>query len=235
MESIDKNDVDISRLFQWKKKVDIEFKGKTLHAYLRIIGDAETNRARVFALRKSAEMRKLLRDVDSDERMAFLPESGVVKKDELIQGLLVLYTKDAGDEAVKSLKYNLPVEPKADADLEEHEDYQKKIDDFPKWREDAIKEFIVDRVKQYEEQLLEKSYDEIYEEYIHSLIEQICELEMLTKYREMCVFYATYKDKELTKRVFTEFDTLENLPKNVKEQLIEEYNSLEISGEDLKK
>ena len=235
MESIDKNDVDISRLFQWKKKVDIEFKGKTLHAYLRIIGDAETNRARVFALRKSAEMRKLLRDTDSDERMAFLPESGVVQKDELIQGLTILYTKDAGDEAVKSLKYNLPVEPKSDADLEEHEDYQKKIDDFPKWREDAIKEFIVDRVKQYEEQLLENSYDEIYEEYIQSLIEQICELEMLTKYREMCVFYATYKDKELTKRVFIEFDTLENLPKNVKEQLIEEYNALEISGEDLKK
>ena len=235
MESIDKNDVDISRLFQWKRKVDIEFKGKTLHAYLRIIGDAETNRARVFALRKSAEMRKLLRDTNSDERIAFLPESGVVQKDELVQGLLVLYTKDAGDEAVKSLKYNLPVEPKADAKLEEHEDYQKKVDDFPKWREDAIKEFITDRVKQYEKQLLEKSYDEIYEEYIHSLIEQICELEMLTRYREMCVFYATYKDEKLIERVFTEFSILENLPKDVKEQLINEYNSLEISGEDLKK
>jgi len=235
MESIDKNDVDISRLFQWKKKVDIEFRGKTLNTYLRVIGDAETNRARVFALRKSAEMRRLLRDVDSDERVAFLPESGVVQKDELVQGLLVLYTKDAGDEAVKSLKYNLPTEPKSDADLEEHEEYQKKVDDFPKWREDAIKEFITDRVKQYEEQLLEKTYDEIYEEYILSLIEQICELEMLTRYREMCVFYATYKDEELTERVFTEFSILENLPKDVKEQLINEYNSLEISGEDLKK
>jgi lantibiotic modifying enzyme len=180
-------------------------------------------------------MRKLLRDETSDERMAFLPESGVVQIEELIQGLLVLYTKDAGDEAVKSLKYNLPTEPKADDKLEKHEDYQKKVDDFPKWREDAIKEFITDRVKQYEEQLLEKSYEDIYEEYIYSLIDQICELEMLTRYREMCVFYATYKDEDLTEKVFTEFEILENLPKDVKEQLINEYNSLEISGEDLKK
>lgn len=235
MESIDKNDVDISRLFQWKRKIDIEFKGKTLHAYIRIIGDAETNRARVFALRKSAEMRKLLRDDDSDEKLAYLPESGVVQKEELIQGLLVLYTNDAGNEAVKSLKYNLPTEPKADADLEEHEEYQKKVDDFPKWREDAIKEFITDRVEQYKETLLEKTYDEIYKEYVYSLIEQLCELEMLTRYREMCVFYATYKDEELTEKVFTEFSVLENLPKDVKEQIINEYNSLEISGEDLKK
>ncbi len=235
MESIDKNDVDISRLFQWKRKINIEFKGKTLHAYLRIIGDADTNRARVFALRKSAEMRKLLRDENSDERLAFLPESGVTQTDELIQGLLVLHTKEAGDEAVRSLKYNLPTEPKSDAKLEEHEDYQKKVDDFPKWREDAIKEFIVDRVKQYEEELLKKPYDEIYEEYIRSLIEQLCELEMLTRYREMCVFYATYKDEELTEKVFTSFEVLENLPKDVKDQLVEEYNTLEISGEDLKK
>lgn len=235
MESIDKNDVDIGKLFQWKRKIDIEFKGKTLHAYIRIIGDAETNRARVFALRKSAEMRKLLRDKDSDEKLAYLPESGVVQKEELIQGLLVLYTKDAGNEAVKSLKYNLPAEPKDDADLEELEDYQKKVDDFPKWREDAIKEFITDRVKQYEEELLEKTYDDIYKEYVFSLIEQLCELEMLTRYREMCVFYAAYKDEELTEKVFTEFSVLENLPKDVKEQLINEYNSLELSGEDLKK
>ena len=235
MESIDKNDVDIGKLFQWKREVNIDFKGKELTVYLRVIGDAETNRARVFALRKSAEMRKLLRDESSDERLAFLPENGVVKKEELIQGLLVLYTKDAGDEAVKSLKYNIPTEPKADAKLEKHEDYQKKIDDFPKWREDAIKEFITDRVKQHEVELLAKSYDEIYEEYIYSLIDQICELEMLTRYREMCVFYATYKNEDLTERVFTEFEVLENLPKDVKNQLIEEYNSLEISGEDLKK
>lgn len=235
MESIDKNDVDISRLFQWKKKVSIEFMGKTLNAYLRIIGDAETNRARVFALRKSAEMRKILRDEKSDEKLAYLPESGVVQKEELIHGLLVLYTKDAGNEAVRSLKYNLPTEPKADDKLEKHEDYQEKVDDFPKWREDAIKDFITDRVKQYEENLLNKNYDEIYEEYIHSLIDQICELEMLTKYREMCVFHATYKDEDLTEKVFNSFEVLENLPKDVKDQLIDEYNSLEISGEDLKK
>jgi hypothetical protein len=235
MESIDKNDVDISRLFQWKTKVSIEFMGKELDVYLRLIGDAETNRARVFALRKSAEMRKLLRDENSDEKLAYLPESGVVQKNELIQGLMVLYTKEAGNEAVKSLSYNIPTEPQSDDSLEKHEEHQQKIDEFPQWREDAIKEFITDRVTEYGEKLKNKSYDEIYEEYTYSLIDQLCELKMLTKYREMCVFYATYKDENLTERIFDTFDVLENLPGEVKNQLIDEYNTLEISGEDLKK
>ncbi len=63
MESIDRNDVNISILFNWGKEFILydENRKELFKVYLRIIGDSDLNKAKVYALRKSAEMRKKLK------------------------------------------------------------------------------------------------------------------------------------------------------------------------------
>jgi len=82
----ERNDIDVSALFAWgntfkivdgNSKVIIEY-------YMRLPSDGELNRARVYALRKSAALRKLLSDPTSEQREAFVADEVIVSKDNLI-------------------------------------------------------------------------------------------------------------------------------------------------------
>jgi hypothetical protein len=101
---LEKQDVDVSKLFNWSKKVEIkDDKDVTIiEAYVRIIGDAELGRCRVYGLRKSAEMRKKLMDFDSDERVAYIGDISTFTKDRLIDLILVQTMKELSAEARKN-------------------------------------------------------------------------------------------------------------------------------------
>lgn len=60
----ERNDVDIFRLFHWGKEVTIfdKYGNELTNVYMRLVGDAELNLARVFAIRRSAELRKSFED-----------------------------------------------------------------------------------------------------------------------------------------------------------------------------
>ena len=65
---IEKNDVDISKLFNWGKAFEIVGEDGVVDVvYMRVLGDADINKARVFALRESAKLRRALRNPDSDK------------------------------------------------------------------------------------------------------------------------------------------------------------------------
>jgi len=235
VKSIEKNDTDISKLFAWGKKFELEYKGKTFSVWMKLLGDAELNRARIAALRRSAETRKLLRAENSDENLAYLPSFEGTTKDEIINGMLLSMTKEYTTDAFRELKFNLPKEPHSEASLEEREQYQAEIDDFPNKREKAIREYVEKRLQGKREELDNKPKEELYNDLIASVINQICEIEMLKKFREMCVFFGSYKDKDYSTKLFENLEQLENLPSEVKDQLIEFYSNLDIDIEELKK
>jgi hypothetical protein len=235
LKSLDRNDVDISKLFAWGKQFEIEYRGKKFSVWMKLLGDAELNRARIAALRKSAETRKALRSESSDENLAYLPSFEGTTKDEIINGILLSMTKEYTTDAFRELRFDLPKEPHSEASLEEREQYQAEIDDFPKKREKAIREYVENKLQGKREELNEKTKEELYNDLISSVINQICELEMLKKFREMCVFFGSYKDKNYTTRIFESLEQFENIPSEVKEQLIENYSALDIDIEELKK
>ena len=76
MTFLEKSDINISTLFNWGKKFSLVDKNNTeiYEVYIRLVGDAEYGRSRVYALRKSSELRKKLNNLESDERIAFIPE-----------------------------------------------------------------------------------------------------------------------------------------------------------------
>lgn len=237
MNSIEKNDISIDKLFQWGDKFIVydRFGKESITAYLRLVGDAEVNRARVFALRKSSELRKKLKDLDSDERLAYIPEIEALEKEILVEVLILFKTKELTMEAIKEVVITLPKEPDSDSTLEDQEKYQEFVDEYPSKREKLIREYIDKRVEKDRVALNEKNIEELYQSYEKQLINQVCEDEMVRRYREMCVYFGSYKDENYTEPLFKSFEEFDNLPTNVKDQFIEFYLSLELGGEDLKK
>jgi hypothetical protein len=230
------NDLDISKLFHWGDSFVIQDKTHKdlLIAFIRLVGDAELNRARVFALRKSAELRRKLKDLTTDERLAFIPERDSFTKDSLLDSIVVYKIGDITRDAMKEVKIKMPKEPASDASLEDQEKYQAAIDEFPKKREEEVKKYVEKKMESEKKKLESKSEDELYKEYETVLIKQYCDNEMIMKFREICAYFGSYKDDKYKERIFSNFEEFENLPKDIKDQFIENYMSLEINTDDLK-
>jgi hypothetical protein len=231
----ERNDVDISKLFSWGNKFTIEGKGDVkVEAYIRLLGDADLNRARVFALRKSAELRRKLKTPDSEERMARIPEVDLVEKDALVENLVTYYIREATMKAYNEVDVPEPKPLDSDATLEEQEKFQEEVDSYPDRLNEAIRDFITKEIDKERKKLNKRTKEELAEEYEQTLINRHCENEMVKRMKEMCVFLGTYYDPDYKTRLFSSFEQFDNLPVEIKKQFIEHYSSLEISTDELK-
>lgn len=236
MTIVERNDVDISKLFQWRKEIEITgIKEKKIKIYLRLLGDSDMNRARVMALRKSAEFRKLLRSPDSDERLAFIPDEVELDKDVIVESVIIYTMRDITKRAVKEVFVPKPKDPGPEASTEKLEKYQEEIDNFPKVQEKVIGEFITKRVDERRKELSEKSKEELYKIYVDTLINELCEQELLNRFKELCIYFGSYSDKKYTTKFFNEIEDVYNLPTEIKDQIMEQYQLLEVEHETLKK
>jgi len=233
----EKNDVEIQPLFKWSKEfeiLDIE-NNPVASIFMRLVGDADLNRAKVFALRRGAEKRKSLRTPDSDERLAYIQDLGTIEKERLVALCSLFVSKDFAREAVRNVNVPHPKELKANATLEQQENHQLEIDAYPEKLDKALREYIEKRVSSLTQQYLSMSLEELHNLYIEFAIDELSEKEMLSSFKAMCVFLGTYKDKGLKERFFESFSDLDNLDAEMKEQLISAYESLELPPEELKK
>jgi len=235
-QSIERNDVDLSKLFSWGKSFKIldQDNQEQLEVFVRLVGDEDLNKARVYGLRKSAELRKKLKTEDSDERLAFLPDKDFLDKDVLVEQIVYFRIKELASRALNEVQFNISKEPASTASLEEQENYQKLIDNFPEKRELQIRESIEKEVSKERDKLNTFEFEYLFKEYEKNLINQICENEMLTRFREMCTYYGTYSDSRFKNRLFKSLEDFTNLTTEVKNQLISFYTSLELTGEELK-
>lgn len=237
MQYIDKNDVNISKLFEWGKSLVITDAHDTpvMTLYIRLIGDSDMNKARVYGLRKSAELRKKLRENNSEERLAYIPEFEFIEKENLIESTLSFQLKELTDKAFKNLDLQLPKEPSSDATLEELENYQKEVDSWPRKRENEVRKVVEDAVDTERKSLNLLSKDELSKRYETFIINSLCETEMYTKFQEMCVYYGTFLDDKCKQLAFNSIEEFSNLPEFIKTQIIDSYYSLDIKVEELKK
>lgn len=234
---VEKNDVDISKLFYWSKESAIaDNSGKILaKIWIRLVGDADLNRARVFALRKSAELRAKLKDPTSDEHMAFIQDVTVVEKSNLIDTIVGLSLRDITRVAYKEINVAIPKEPDSDDSLEKQEQYQKEIDEYPKKREEAIRKYLRKKIDKLTEEYNALTEEELQKKYNFLMINELCEQESFKRFKEMCVYFSIYKDKNFKTRMFKDFEEFDNITPEIKDKLINEYTSLELDTDTLKK
>lgn len=234
---IEKNDVDITKLFLWEGEVDIvdQHQNEVGKVYMRLVGDKDLNKSRVYSLRKSAELRNKLHTEGSDEHTAFIKGITLNSKESLVAGVKLLEMADLSNDARRNALVKFPVEPDSDASLEEQEKYQKKVDEFPdKFSELVAKE--LEKLLKSEDKRLDKLSDKELQDLYQALtINYVCQEEMGRAFSDMCIFKGTYKDKEYKKKLFTTFTKYENIATEVRDQLREGYTQLELGMSELKK
>ena len=237
MQEIEKNDVDISKLFTWGKKFEIidEDKKGFWDVYIRIIGDADLNKARVSALRASAILRRKLHEKDSDERLAYIPDFELLDRDVLIETVLTTLLREVTTKVMKEMNETLPVEPDEDATLEEQEKYQDVVDGWSDGRTKRIQTLIEKELEKERKILQGKSIEELSKIYEKYTINNLCEEEMYRIFSEMRAFMGSYSDENFTTKLFKSFEEFNSMPAFIKNQFISAYLSLDIKTEELKK
>lgn len=236
--SAEKNDVDITQLFKYKKKVlvrDVRTNDSATF-YLRLIGDADMAKARVFGLRKSGDLRRQLRTEGDDMRSAFVNELPEFQdKETLIGACILLGIGDIQKQAINNTDVPEPTPPKSDSGLEAMEEYQKEVDAYTvKYSKALDKE--MNKIRRSETKRLDKLEDKkLYYLYESLVIDQLCTSEMSQNYYQMSVYLATYEDAEYKKLAFSDFNAFDNAAGQLKARLTDEYRLLEIGMPELKK
>jgi hypothetical protein len=237
MITVEKNDVDITKLFDWGRKFEIkDRKGKVITpVFIRLVGDSEINQARVFALRESSKLRKQLKTENSDERLIYIPDLGEYAKEQLVDLIISLQVSDFFRDAYSEIKIPEPIEPDSDAPLEKQEKYQQEVDNYPSVKREAISVYVDKQIEKAKKEKSSVSREDLEKEYERFMINNLCENEMVNKYREMCIYFGCFLDEDYNKRMFSSFDKFSNLRPEIKEQLASFYTELEIGIDDLKK
>jgi hypothetical protein len=232
---VEVNDVDISPLFSWSREFEVVWGDTKVPVFMRLLGDADMNRARVAALRKSAELRRKLKDNDSDERMAFIKDIDDIDIDTLIAVVIVFSMREISERNVPKLKIRAPKIPRSDAKTSVHEKYQADIDSYPDRRQEELKALINKDIESMKASLLLEPKDTVYRKYVNAMIDEMCEQELLREFKSQCCYLGSYKDESLSERLFASYEDFNNLESSLKQQFLTEYSNIELHGDDLKK
>ena len=235
MNDIDKNDVDISALFKWGTKLEIDTPKGKQPFWMRIVGDADLNRARVYGLRNSADLRRKLKDEDSDERLALVPDFDTSDKERVVEVILIYKVSELTEEARSKLDLKYPSEPKTDSSLEKHEEFQDEVDNWAKYVEKELKKAYNKEAGLEKKRLNKLSKANLTKEYYSTLINKLCENEMMRGFQDMSVYFASYKDAKYKEHLFSSVEDFQDLPPDVKEQFYIFYSTLSLPTEELKK
>ena len=234
---LEKNDIDISKLFNYTQEVVVEGNGKTVTFYQKVVGDADVNRARVYALRESNKLRENLRNPDWEDRIGYITDLSGESKASVVEFIINLergeLTRKAFTQAKDTMK--LPVAPPSGASLEKQEEYQKEIDNhFDNIAEIAspiLSKLISEKTKKYSEISIEALRDTYEVVAITLLTDNL----FMTSFQEMTTFLGTFADAEHITLAYASIKELQNELTSLKKLLLEEYSNLDLSSTDLKK
>lgn len=236
MESIDKNDVDIRPLFRWGKEVEInDASGNPVKLYVRIVGDAELNRARVYGLRTSKELRKKLRDKESDERLIYIPDWNDLEINQVCDIYLSLVAREIVQAVIKDLDMNLPAEPKSGASLEEEEEYQTKLDNWSEDRRRLIEAGVAIEMEKRRAKLSGMPKEELDKLTERTAINELCEDAMYKAFIDWVLSKAVYTDPEYKNLLFKDVEDFKDLMPDANEALASAYEEINLGMETLKK
>jgi len=235
--------MDLENLFKFTRELPIlNEKGeqvvigkKKLVLYQRIIGDAELTTARKKALKASRILRKELATSESENAQALIPDYNEVDDDTLVRMIILADSLDI--RRLANSRAQKPKEPKklkSDASLEQQEEYEHAMEEWPKKVSEAIDKEITSIIELRTAELNKLDRDAKLKLFIESTIEGLCRTEMLRIFNSWCTYLGTYADKPMTQRAFKSFPSFDNASSELKEQVIRGYVELDISGEDLK-
>ncbi len=240
MDTVEKQDVDLTKLFAWGRVFEVvnpQTEEAEAIVYMRLLGDADLSRARVYALRRSAEMRRKLKDTNSDEHLAWIRDIEELEKTDLINLISVFSMREVAQQARTIVKVPVPKSPKSNAKLEKMEAFQKEVDAYPAKRQKAISDYMEKEIERLKSNLELKSKEELYRQYVKELTDEFCEREAISAFEDYQTYLGCYRDDSYRAdaRFFGSYEDFDNLESTVKTQFKDAYRSLDIELSELKK
>jgi len=236
-------EMNLDKLFLWTKEYTITGRdgnptlvnGKEIKVYQRIVGDSELIRARKKALSASRDLRRKLKDRDSEEHKSMIPDYEPLENAGLIEAIALSEVHSLRAEAAKTANYvQKPVAPHSEADLEAFEEYDEALEKYEKEKEEATRKRLTELTQKRTKELENLSREELEDLYVREVASAIAQLEMLKVFNEWCTYMATYLDKKFTQPAFDSFEDFSGASSLLKDQLTASYIDLEVSGDDLK-
>src|SRR5690606_14682432 len=129
-----------------------------------------------------------------------------LNKEELVDLIVAYNTRELATNLLGEIQVPYPKEPKGDATLEEQEEYQRQVDGYSKKFEEAFKPQLIRRVESLKKSLDKLSLEELTKAYERDLIKEACNLRHFETYREWCILFGTYQDKDMTTRLFESYE-----------------------------
>lgn len=226
----------IQKLFTWKAPLELKNSdGEVIQTvYQRLIGDSDLYRARTIALRFSREMRRALRNTESDEYFAYIDIFNDYTKEEVVTLTLFDELTEIRANVEKDFYFPEPEALESDATTEEQEEHQEQQDTYEDRRAEALDAKIKEALETRQQQLDSLNEGDLRELFIDNKINALCEQELRLKFLSMCVYLGTYLDEKYTYHLFNSFEEFLNSPDTLKAQLVDGYNNLEVSSISLK-
>lgn len=220
----------IAKLFEFTK--DVEVKGQKL--YLRIPGDHVVEEARRESLLESRKLRRALRTPDTDDYLIHIDPVEDYEKSDIITMCISLGMRDV-------MRTYIQTHPKPQLDplgdnpsLEEQERHEAaKLQRDIDYNED-MRVHIENWRDNYNKSLEKLDIEQVKNAYKRSKTERVCEDLYSREFEDRIMTYSIFADKDHKNPAFT-LDEYRNLPSNIKTLLQEEYSTLSLGVDDLKK
>ncbi len=235
--NVEKNDVNVSKLFEFSRKFTLTGIDETeFITHVRLIGDEDLNRVRVHAIRESSKLRKNLYNKRWEDREAYLPDISSYNKEKIVNVVNSLGLQDITDKAIKKIDIDLsrPKDLDSEPTLIQQEEHQAKVDAWPELFNKAVTDIVTVELEKERKKLNKVTKKRLLEFYEEALIEVSCNQILNTRFTEESTFMGIYLDENFNVRVFETFEEFLNVPSKLKEILLTNYRSLELSSQDLK-
>lgn len=232
----------LTELLKYKAEVTLKDKNSEdlAKVWVRLLGDEDLKEAFKFSRIASNKKRVSLSNPESSDRQDTVAQLAEQPLADLIDIIVAARENEFGAEAAVTVdREDLPeiasVAKRPDAPtLVEQEKLDQLIEEQEAAYQKALEEYIQTRITELRAEMTEKPFDEVVELASESLINIEALQRFLEELNDQKIFRGTFSDKDCTERAFENIEEAKDAHPLIKTQLLEAYNALEISGDDIK-
>lgn len=236
-------DIEIGDLLRYKTKVELKNNSEKVlkTVWIRLLGDYDLQLCYKLSRLASAKKRATLRDHKSEDFQAEIESVSLTTSIEECINLI----KNARSSTFVGEAYAVVDRgelPKMDEvtdepdgpTLEDQEILDKKTAEVEQEYQGKIEAYLKDRLDALDSELRAKPESEVYELVEFELSNVLAMQEFQVELTAQKIFRATYRDEKCTVRAYKTIEEFKNGAAFIKSQLVEAYNDLDLSGDEIK-
>lgn len=219
----------MDKLFKWKTSIKID--DSTF--YVRVVSDQVVDDARRSGLLEARKLRRDLRDVNNDEYLLHLDALQDLEEEDLRSLIISNQMKDVMRQYLNT-NPRPTIPPLGDNPSQEDQEEYEAVKES---RDDEYLKDMTSYVEAWEKEFRSTLSNRTQEQLLHmarqNRVDQVCEARFTEVFENHIVANSVYGDDKYKVKLFT-VDQYKQLPVDLKRQLRDAYNSMNIGADDIK-